>query len=97
MPTRNINLTEHFDRFVEAEVESGRYSSASEVVREGLRLIENRKREDKAKLQWLRAAVKEGMEQIHRGEGVEFGSLRDLDEHLDQLAAESPGTRRRGK
>jgi antitoxin ParD1/3/4 len=97
MPTRNINLTDHFDRFVEAEVESGRYGSASEVVREGLRLIEARKREERAKLQWLRAAVKEGMEQIDRGEGVEFQSMRELDQHLDQLAEEALDTRRRGK
>ena len=50
MPTRNINLTDHLDRFIEAEVGSGRYGNASEVVREGLRLIERRKREEGAKL-----------------------------------------------
>ncbi|MGA3029032.1 MAG: type II toxin-antitoxin system ParD family antitoxin [Bryobacteraceae bacterium] len=85
MPTRNINLTDHFDRFIEAEVGSGRYGSASEVVREGLRLIEDRKREERAKLKWLRAAVKEGLEQIDRGLGVEFRSARDLDKHIDRL------------
>ena len=40
MPTRNINLTEHFNAFVERQVSSGRYSSASEIVREALRLLE---------------------------------------------------------
>ena len=59
MPTRNINLTNHFDRFIETEVGSGRYGSASEVVREGLRLIERRKQEDRAKLKWLRGARSE--------------------------------------
>ena len=39
MPTRNVNLTEHFDRFIETGVSSGRFSNASEVVREGLRLL----------------------------------------------------------
>ena len=42
MPTRNINLTDHFDRFIEAEVGAGRFGNASEVVRDGLRLLEQR-------------------------------------------------------
>jgi antitoxin ParD1/3/4 len=37
MPTRNVNLTEHLDRFVDRQVSSGRYSNASEIVREALR------------------------------------------------------------
>ena|ERR1017187_9181482 len=76
MPTRNINLTNHFDRFIETEVGSGRYGSASEVVREGLRLIERRKQEDRAKLKWLCGAVREGLDQIDRGEGLEFRSMQ---------------------
>src|SRR5690348_1978325 len=47
MPTRNINLTEHFERFIRTEVQSGRYSNASEVVREGLRLMERRHQEER--------------------------------------------------
>jgi len=94
MPTRNINLTNRFDRLIETEVASGRYGSASEVVREGLRLIEARKREENARLRWLRAAVKEGIDEIDHGEGIEFTSMRDLDAHLDQLAVEVLGERR---
>jgi antitoxin ParD1/3/4 len=40
--TRNIALTHHFDRFVQAKVSSGRYQSVSEVVRDALRLLEER-------------------------------------------------------
>ena len=58
MPTRNVNLTDHFDRFIEDGIASGRFSNASEIVREGLRLLEQREQEDQAKLKWLRAAVK---------------------------------------
>jgi len=89
MPTRNINLTDHLDRFIEAEVGSGRYGSASEVVREGLRLIERRKQEDRAKLKWLRGAVKEGLDQIDRGEGLAFHSIDELERHVDQLGKEA--------
>jgi antitoxin ParD1/3/4 len=66
-------LTEHFDRFIEAEVGSGRYGSASEVVREGLRLIERRKQEERAKLKWLRDAVREGLDQIGKEASAELG------------------------
>jgi antitoxin ParD1/3/4 len=54
MPTRNVSLTEHFDRFVESGVTSGRFSGASEAVGEGLRLLEQREQEDEGKIEWLR-------------------------------------------
>jgi antitoxin ParD1/3/4 len=89
MPTRNINLTEHLDRFVEDRVTSGRYGNASEIVREGLRLLEQREHEEQARLEWLRQAAKEGFDQIDRGEGTEFRSMEKLDEHIDQLGKEA--------
>jgi antitoxin ParD1/3/4 len=89
MPTRNINLTDHFDHFIEAEVGTGRYGNASEVVRDGLRLLEKRKQEERAKLKWLRGAVREGLDQIDRGQGLEFDSLAELDDHIDQLGREA--------
>ena len=89
MPTRNINLTDRFDRFIEAEVGSGRYGNASEVVREGLRLMERRKREERAKLKWLRGAVSEGLDQIERGEGLEFRSIDEVEKHIDRLGNEA--------
>jgi antitoxin ParD1/3/4 len=88
MPTRNVNLTEHFDRFIETRVTSGRFSNASEVVREGLRLLEQREREDKAKLEWLRAAAKEGFDQLDTGKGIEFESMDDFDVYIDQIGKE---------
>ncbi len=89
MPTRNINLTDHFDRFVAAEVGSGRYGNASEVVREGLRLMERRKQEERAKLKWLSDAVREGLDQIERGEGAEFESIGALEAELGRIGAEA--------
>ena len=88
MPTRNVNLTEHFDRFIETGITSGRFSNASEVVREGLRLLEQREQEDKARIEWLRAAAKEGFDQLDRGEGIEFESMDDFDNYIDQVGEE---------
>lgn len=52
----SVSLGEHFSSFIEAQVAEGRYNSASDVVRAGLRLLE----EQEAKLAALRAALIEG-------------------------------------
>ncbi len=61
MPTRNVVLTDRQSELVDGLVESGRYQNASEVLREGLRLVKQREAEDAAKLAALRAAAKAGM------------------------------------
>ena len=68
MPTRNVNMTNHLDRFVEASVASGRYQNASEVVREGLRLLEQRDQEDALRLRHLRAAVQASEGEVAKAE-----------------------------
>ena len=85
MPTRNIHLTDHFDQFIEGEVRSGRYGGESEVVREGLWFLERRNREERARLEWLRDAVSSGLEQIDRGERIEFRSIYELEEEIDSV------------
>lgn len=60
MPTRNVNLTDELDSFVLAEVESGRYENASEVVRAALRTLEREEQQFEAKLAALRMAIDEG-------------------------------------
>ena len=88
MPTRNVNLTEHLDDFVKIGITSGRFSNASEVVREGLRLLEQREQEDKAKIEWLRAAAKKGFGELDRGEGLAFESMDAFDAYIDQIGEE---------
>lgn len=85
MPTRNVNLTEHLDRFIRAGVRSGRFSNASEVVREGLRLLERREKEDQARLEWLRAAVQEGIDDMERGDYTTLRSEREIKDCVRQL------------
>jgi antitoxin ParD1/3/4 len=88
MPSRNVNLTEHYDQFIEDEIASGRFTDASEIVREGLRLLEQREEEDRAKLQWLRAAAQEAFGQLDRGEGIRFSSVDDLAAHIEKIKHE---------
>jgi antitoxin ParD1/3/4 len=86
MPTRNVVLTERQESLIEAMVQSGRYQNASEVVREGLRLVENREAEDAAKLEALRAAAQIGAGALERGEFREFADASALVAHLNAIA-----------
>ena len=88
MPTRNVNLTEHLDRFIETGITSGRFSNASEIVREGLRLLEQREQEDKAKLEWLRTAAKEGFDAIDCGDYVSLNSGKEIKNFLREIREE---------
>ena len=58
----NVSLTEELSQFIKTKVNSGRYASSSEVVREALRLLEKYDRDEAEKLAWLRHAYKEGVE-----------------------------------
>jgi antitoxin ParD1/3/4 len=86
MPTRNVVLTEHQEKVIEALVGSGRYQNASEVLREGLRLVEQRAAEDAAKLEVLREAA--GFGALDRGEFKEFDSIDDLQAYLNGFSEE---------
>lgn len=56
----NVSIGERWERFVENAVKSGRYGSASEVVREGLRLVEEREARLRALQETLNASIAEG-------------------------------------
>ena len=85
MPTRNIVLTDRQDALVNELVQSGRYQNASEVLREGLRLIETREAEDAARLSAFRDAVRVGLDDLAEGRYREFKSFDALKRHLDGL------------
>lgn len=85
MPARNVNLTEHFDRFIETGVASGRFSNANETVREALRLLEQREAEDRAKLEWFRSAVQEGIDDLERGDYTTLRSGKEIHEFMNQI------------
>lgn len=86
MPTRNVVLTDHQAELVERLVASGRYQNASEVLREGLRLIEARDAEDQARLKALREAARVGVADIESGRFRSFDDPQSLRRHLGTVA-----------
>lgn len=66
----NISLPSQMQRFLEAEVKAGRYATTSEAVRDGIRLLQERKAERAARLDELRKAVAIGIAAADRGDFV---------------------------
>ena len=79
MATTSLSLGEHWDVFIKSEIATGRYGSASEVVRDALRHLEERK----DKLNSLRAYLAYGADQAKRGEFVEDYSIDNIIDELD--------------
>jgi antitoxin ParD1/3/4 len=74
MKTTSVALGAYFDQFIKDKIAQGRYNNASEVIRAGLRLLE----ENEAKLYQLRNAIQEGIDS-----GID--SDYDPKEHLNSL------------
>jgi antitoxin ParD1/3/4 len=89
MPTRNVVLTNHQTALVEQLVSSGRYQNASEVLRDGLRLIEQREAEDASRLLALRSAVRVGSADFDQGNFMSFETSDSLGAHLESLASKA--------
>lgn len=80
----NVHLTPELEQLVQAKVQSGRYNSASEVVREALRLMEQRDELHAIQIEELRTRMDRALEESSRGEGIdgeEFiqGMIADLE------------------
>lgn len=66
----NVSLTPELEKFVASKVESGLYQSASEVIREGLRLLDDHDRLRELQLTQVRSKIQLGLDQLNRGEGI---------------------------
>ena len=84
MPTRNVVLTDHQQQVIESLVDAGRYQNASEVLREGLRLVERREAEDAARLEALRSVVRVGFDDLEGGRYVDVAEA-DLTTYIAGL------------
>ena len=89
MPTRNVVRTDHQARLGERLVVSDRYQNASEVLREGVRLVECQEAEHAARLHALREAAASGIADIDAGDSRSFDALEPLRDHLKGLATEA--------
>ena len=67
-------IGDHFEKFIRAQIEAGRYASASEVIRDSLRLLENRERLRQIDIEEYREKVKEGMTS---GQGIAADAVFD--------------------
>jgi antitoxin ParD1/3/4 len=89
MPTKNVVVTERQAKLIDRLVSSGRYQNASEVLREGLRFVEQQERIDKAKLKALREAVQVGIDDIEAGRYRTFRSSEELRRFLREVTDEA--------
>jgi antitoxin ParD1/3/4 len=93
MPTNvqqlNVSITPHFSKFIRSKIKSGRYTNASEVVREALRRLEQ---EEQLREQAVivdpddaRAEVLKGFESIERGDYIELKDNQELREFFADI------------
>ena len=76
-----VALTPELEALIHQEVESGRYPSAGEVIRDALRLLRRRSEHPEQELGTLRQEIQLGIDELERGEYFEYN-----DETLPQLA-----------
>lgn len=74
----NVSLTPELDRYVHAKVKTGGYNSASEVLREALRLMQERDQVRETQLDEARRAIQNGLQALQRGDAVEGTSAELL-------------------
>jgi antitoxin ParD1/3/4 len=73
----NVSLTPELEKFVDIKVESGRYNSASEVVREALRLLEDHDRAREVRIAAFNQELGQRLESLDRGQHADPAAARD--------------------
>jgi antitoxin ParD1/3/4 len=81
----NVSLTPELESLINKKVQSGLYNSASEVVREALRLLEEKDRLREIRLDELRRDVMNGAEQIRNGNYIQLNSEEELREFGESI------------
>lgn len=95
MPTRNINLTDRYDRFVTQQIKSGRFQNASEVMRAGLQLLESEMRENEVKLRALQTMARESYKNAREGNGTKISRRSQLQDFVAQIGRQVSKTAKR--
>lgn len=84
----NVSLGDKWEAFVQERVQSGRYLSASEVIREALRSLEEQDHLRQRRLEELRGEIQVGLDELARGEFVEV-EPGGLDQFFEEVKSEA--------
>lgn len=93
----NVSLTKELENFISELVESGMYYSASEVVRDGLRLLKEQQALKKVRLDELRAEIMLGVEDLKNGRSQTFYSGDEVFDEIVKRGREKLEQKRNGK
>jgi antitoxin ParD1/3/4 len=93
----NVSLTKELEKYVHQKVESGLYSSASEVIREGLRILQERDELRGDRLEKLRQEIALGIEDADQGKLSPFDeeTLQEIEAEGRKRWAAEPGSKAR--
>ena len=92
----NVSLTAELEQLVNEKVASGMYHSASEVIREGLRLLKERDELRRVQMDELRRDVMLGVEQVRAGRGKKYAGGAELAEAIKRRGRQRSKKRREG-
>lgn len=92
----NVSLTAELEQLVNEKVASGMYHSASEVVREGLRLLKERDELRRVQMDEVRRDVMLGVEQIRAGRGKKYARGAELADAIKRRGRQRSKKRREG-
>ncbi|MFT6082142.1 MAG: antitoxin ParD1/3/4 [Planctomycetota bacterium] len=88
----SVSFTPRQTDFLAKCVATGRYQSTSEVVREGIRLLENQQHMRSAELERARALIREGAKQLDRGEVIDSDTFfQEWDDELSAIESKQTG------
>ena len=92
----NVSLTAELERLVNEKVASGMYHSASEVIREGLRLLKERDELRRVQMDEVRRDVMLGVEQVRAGRGKKYAGGAELADEIKRRGRQRSKKRREG-
>jgi antitoxin ParD1/3/4 len=84
----NVSLTPELEKYVQKQVASQRYQTASEVIRQALRMMQTSEQYEMARLEALRQDIQVGRDAADRGEFVEIGNEKDRQALLQRISRE---------
>lgn len=93
----NVSLTKELENFVSELVASGMYFSASEVVRDGLRLLKEQEALKKVRVEELRAEIMLGIEDLKAGNSMSFNSEEEIFQEVKKRGQQKLNAKRKSK